>query len=87
MDHHIGVLQAKGQVMDFKETIYKALEGHGVKYIDVDRDANVNGLDATLIKVYATDREQAHEFSFAKANHMDAEHMATVIKSYLRNRT
>ena len=71
----------------FKDTIYSALQGHGVKYITVDTEAEMAGAPAIHIIVFATDRSAPHEFSFAKANLMDAEHMAEVIKSYLRNRT
>jgi len=71
----------------FKDTIYNALEGHGVKYITVDREAEIKGAPAIHVTVFATDRSAPHEFSFAKANLMDAEHIAAVIKSYLRNRT
>jgi hypothetical protein len=70
----------------FKDDLYKALEGHGVKYINVNRDASVNGVPSIAVEVFAVNEAQ-HEFTFAKGNHMDAEHIATVIKSYLRNRT
>lgn len=73
--------------MSFKDTLYEGLDGHGVKYITVDRDAEIAGSPATHVLVYATDRHAPHEFSFAKANLMTAEHMAKVIVSYLRNRT
>jgi len=75
----------------FKDDLYDALEGHGVKYINVNRDASVNGVPSIVVEVYTTGvvtgNELKSEFTFAKANHMDAEHIATVIKSYLRNRT
>lgn len=73
--------------MSFKEEVYEAVKGHGVKYIDVDREAVVNGVPSVLVKVFATDRTDAHEFTFAKANAMSAEHIGKVITSYLRNRT
>lgn len=73
--------------MSFKEEVYEAVKGHGVKYIDVDREAVVNGVPSVLVKVFATDRTDAHEFTFAKANQMSAEHIGKVITSYLRNRT
>lgn len=73
--------------MSFKDDLYEGLKGHGVKYIDVDREATINGVPATSVRVFATDRSAPHEFSFAKANLMTAEHMAKVIQSYLRNRT
>lgn len=69
-----------------KEELYKALEGHGIKYINVNRDASVNGVPSIVVEVYAENAAK-HEFTFAKGNHMDVEHIATVIKSYLRNRT
>lgn len=71
----------------FKDTIYEALKGHGVKYITVERNADIKGSPATHVMVFATDRSAPHEFTFAKANLMSAEHIAAVIKSYLRNRT
>lgn len=71
----------------FKDELYNGLQGHGVKYITVDRDAEISGAPATHVVVFATDRSAPHEFSFAKANQMTAEHMAKVIVSYLRNRT
>lgn len=70
----------------FKDDLYDALEGHGVKYINVNRDASVNGVPSIAVEVFAIN-DTSHEFTFAKANHMDAEHIASVIKSYLRNRT
>jgi hypothetical protein len=70
----------------FKDDLYAALEGHGVKYINVNRDASVSGVPSVAVEVYARG-DVKHEFTFAKANHMDAEHIASVIKSYLRNRT
>lgn len=70
----------------FKDDLYDALDGHGVKYINVNRDANVNGVPSIAVEVYALN-EAKHEFTFARGNHMTAEHMAEVIKSYLRNRT
>ena len=73
--------------MSFKEEIYEVVKGHGVKYIDVDRNAVVNGVPSVEVKVYATDRTEAHEFTFAKANAMSAERIGKVITSYLRNRT
>lgn len=73
--------------MSFKDELYAGLYGHGVKYIDVDREADIAGSPATTVRVFATDRSAPHEFSFAKANLMTAEHMAKVIVSYLRNRT
>lgn len=72
--------------MSFKDELYDALVGHGVKYIEVDRDAVVKGEPSVAVNVYATDRPAKHEFTFSKANHMSAEHMAAVILSYLRNR-
>lgn len=69
-----------------KEELYTALEGHGVKYINVNRDASVNGVPSIAVEVYAVN-EAKHEFTFAKGNHMSVEEIATVIKSYLRNRT
>lgn len=71
--------------MSMKEGLYEALRGHGVKYIDLDRDVEVKGVPSIEVVVYFNDTK--HEFTFAKGNHMDTEHMATVIKSYLRNRT
>lgn len=73
--------------MSFKEEIYEVVRGHGVKYIDVDRDAVIHGVPSVEVKVFATDRTEAHEFTFAKANAMSAEHIGKVITSYLRNRT
>lgn len=70
----------------FKDDLYAHLEGHGVKYINVNRDASINGSPATAIEVYVRD-DVKHEFSFAKSNAMNAKNMADVIKSYLRNRT
>ena len=70
----------------FRDELYIALEGHGVKYINVNRDASINGVPSITVEVYDTN-DAKHEFSFAKGNHMDAEHIASVIKSYLRNRT
>lgn len=70
----------------FKDDLYSELEGHGVKYINVNRDASVNGVPSVVVEVFAENTAQ-HEFTFAKANKMDAEHVASVIKSYLRNRT
>lgn len=70
----------------FKDDLYNALEGHGVKYINVNRDANVNGVPSVAIEVYAVN-DAKHEFTFAKHNAMSAKNMADVIKSYLRNRT
>ena len=70
----------------FKDDLYAALDGHGVKYINVNRDASVNGVPSIAVEVYAVN-DVKHEWTFAKDNHMDAEHIAKVIKSYLRNRT
>ena len=70
----------------FKDDLYDALQGYGVKYINVNRDASVNGVPSIAVEVYAVN-DVKHEFTFAKGNHMDAEHIAGVIKSYLRNRT
>lgn len=70
----------------FKDDLYANLEGHGVKYINVNRDAVVNGVPSVAVEVYAIN-DVKHEFSFAKANHMGADEIAKVIKSYLRNRT
>lgn len=69
----------------FKDELYEKLFGNGVKYINVDRDAVDKGVPATAVSVFT--EKGTHEFSFAKANHMDADHMAKVIISYLRNRT
>lgn len=71
--------------MSMKDGLYDALKGHGVKYIDIDREAVVKGVPSIKVDVFYND--SVHEFTFAKGNHMDTEHMATVIKSYLRNRT
>jgi len=70
----------------FKDDLYAALEGHGVKYINVNRDASDHGVPSIAVEVYATNGV-SHEFTFAKGNKMDAKHIASVIKSYLRNRT
>lgn len=70
----------------FKDDLYNALEGHGVKYINVNRDASVNGVPSIAVEVFAVNGA-THEFTFAKGNHMIAEDIAAVIKSYLRNRT
>ena len=70
----------------FKDELYERLEGHGVKYVNVNRDANINGVPSVAVEVYTVNEKKA-EFNFAKANHMDAEQMAKVIQSYLRNRT
>lgn len=74
----------------FKDDIYDALDGHGVKYINVNRDASVNGVPSIAVDVYVREANgggSEHKFTFAKGNHMDAAHIADVIKSYLRNRT
>ena len=70
----------------FKDDLYYYLQGHGVKYINVNRDASVNGVPSIVVEVYAVN-DVKHEFTFAKANKMDAAHIASVVKSYLRNRT
>lgn len=70
----------------FKDDLYTALEGNGVKYINVNRDASVNGVPSIAVDVYAVNGAH-HEFTFAKGNKMDAGHVGSVIKSYLRNRT
>lgn len=74
----------------FKDDLYAALDGHGVKYINVNRDASVDGVPSIAVDVYVREANgdgKEHKFTFAKENHMDAEHIADVIKSYLRNRT
>lgn len=66
-----------------KDGLYEALADYGVKYIDVDREVEVNGVPSIKVDVFLESGE--HKFTFAKGNHMDTEHMATVIRSYLRN--
>lgn len=72
--------------MSLKEELYTALEGHGIKYINVNRDGSEKGKPVVQIEVYARNATR-HLFSFDKGNRMTAEHMAKVIVSYLRNRT
>jgi hypothetical protein len=74
----------------FKDDLYTALDGHGVKYINVNRDASVKGSPSIKIDIFTAgegDMHKRHMFTFDKANHMTAEEIAKVIKSYLRNRT
>lgn len=70
----------------FKDDLYDALEGHGVKYINVNRDASMDGVPSIAVEVFAVN-DTKHMFTFAKENKMSAEAIAKVIKSYLRNRT
>lgn len=70
----------------FKDDLYDALQGHGIKYINVNRDASVNGVPSIAVEVYAVN-DVHHDFTFAKGNHMNADEIASVIRSYLRNRT
>lgn len=68
-----------------KEELYKALEGHGVKYLSVNKDASVHGEPSVAVSVYYNDSK--HEFTFAKDRKITVDEMAGIIKSYLRNRT
>jgi hypothetical protein len=62
------------------------LIGCAVYKVEEDRTANIAGSPAVKFTVYQAGYEP-HEFSFSKANHMDDEHMAKVMRSYLTNRT
>lgn len=72
--------------MSLQDTILASVQEHGVTSLDIDRDAVVNGVDSIAVTIEARGGVR-HEFTFAKSNHMSGEHIATVIKSYLRNRT
>ena len=62
--------------MSLKNELYEALEGHGVKYIDVSTRA---------VQVYATDREEAHVFPLDSDTEFET--LVNNIKQHLRNRT
>ena len=62
--------------MGLKDELYEALEGHGVKYIDVSTRA---------VQVYATDREEAHAYPLTPDT--DFDDLVKNIKQHLRNRT
>lgn len=59
-----------------KDDLYEALQGHGVKYIDVNTRS---------VEVYATDRDEAHVFALAPDTKFDE--LVFNIKQHLRNRT
>lgn len=69
-----------------REELLALLAGHGVKTLNVNKDASVHGEPSVAIKVVATTGAE-HEFTFAKDRKVTVPEMAGIIKSYLRNRT
>lgn len=69
-----------------REELLTLLEGHGVRSLNVNKDANVHGEPSVAVKVVSTTGAE-HEFTFAKDRKVTVDGMATIIKSYLRNRT
>lgn len=69
--------------MSFKDDVFNGLAGTAVFKVEVDRDATIRGEAATTVTVHRADGHAPHVFTFAKANNMDAEAMAKVIRSYL----
>lgn len=67
--------------MQLREEIEKQLGDLKVSNFKVDKDMEVNGLRSMQVSFIA-DRH-VHTFTFAHANHMDAEHIALVVRSYL----
>lgn len=50
--------------------------------VDIDREADLNGLPATEVKVVTGDMRE-HVVTLAKKNNMSAEHIADVVLSYI----
>lgn len=59
-----------------KNELYEALQGHGIKYIDVSTRA---------VSIYATDRDEPHVFPLEPDTKF--EDLVNNIKQHLRNRT
>lgn len=75
--------------MALKDRLHEAVEelGYTARSISVKRDETYNGIPSWYIVVEWTNQnEQTYksEFHIAKANGMDDEHIAKVVKSYLR---
>lgn len=70
--------------MSLKDMILDRLTRNDVGFskVDIDREADLNGLPATEVKVI-TDDMREHVVTLAKKNNMGAEHIADVVLSYI----
>lgn len=71
--------------MSLREDLLNELRGFNIWKVDIDREAVVKGQPAIRITVFTT-THNPHEFTFAKANQMTTQHIASVIRSYLEHR-
>ena len=60
------------------------LKGLNVYAVTDERGITVNGEKAILFRVHQRGYKTPHIFTFATANKMSEEHMADVMRSYLR---
>lgn len=71
----------------FKDTIATGLADYGIKHLSVNREAVVNGVPSIAVTFFVPvegKKQFKAEYTFAKVNTMNPDHIVKVIRSFLK---